>query len=67
VPAGNDNTAQLLTPVEFAQLVAEFGSATAALHEEPKDRDRLVECEAARMKLIESYEGAYRGRQLRPA
>lgn len=63
--AGNDNAAPLPTPVEFAQLVAEFGSATAALHEEPKDHDRLVAYEAARMKLIEAYEGAYHGRRMR--
>jgi hypothetical protein len=62
--ASNDNHAPLPSPVEFAQLVAEFASAAAALHEAPQDHDRLVAYEAARLKLIESYERAYRGGRL---
>jgi hypothetical protein len=64
--ATNDNAPPLPTPHEFAQLVADFASATAALHEAPKDPDRLVAYESVRMKLVESYERAYRGGRLKP-
>jgi hypothetical protein len=61
----NDNGVPLPTPMQFSDLVAAFASATAALYEQPKDHDRLVDAEAARMRLIEAYERAYRGERLR--
>jgi hypothetical protein len=63
--ATNDNAVLLPTPFQFAQLVSDYGIATAALHEQPNDRDRLVAAEAARMRLIETYERAWRGERLR--
>jgi len=62
----NDNGLLPPTPLKFSQLVADFTSATMALQELPNDHDRHVAFEAARMRLIEAYEGAYRGRRLRP-
>jgi len=51
--------------MKFAQFVADFTSATIALQELPNGHDRHVFFEAARMWLIEAYEGAHRGRRLR--
>jgi GNAT superfamily N-acetyltransferase len=55
----SDHAPPLPLPTDFAQLVADFASATALLDESPKDHDRLVAYEALRMKLIESYQRCY--------
>lgn len=61
----NDNAALPPTPLKFSDLVAQFSDATAAMYELPNDHDRFVTWEAARMRLLEAYEAAFRGRRLR--